>query len=90
MADYFTHFSCILDVGSAENVVAALDLIETYAAELEADEGLEPGFDLEVDPSSGPSALWIHGDGHGDPEHVIAFVLRCAEAFDLSGRWGFA
>ena len=24
-----------------------------------------------------------------EPEHVIAFVLGCAEAFDLRGRWGF-
>ena len=38
-----------------------------------------------------PGVLWISdGDGQGDPEHVIAFVLACAAAFDLSGRWGFS
>lgn len=25
MADYFTHFSCVLDVGSPEKAIAALD-----------------------------------------------------------------
>ena len=29
------------------------------------------------------------GDGLGEPKNLIACVLRCAEAFDLSGRWGF-
>ena len=90
MADYFIHFSCILDVGSAENVFRALSIFEDYATELDADEGVEPGFDLEADPDSGPNALWIHSEAFGEPEHVIAFVLRCAEAFDLQGRWGFA
>ena len=90
MADYFTQFSCILDVGSADNVARALALRDKYAVDLEADEGAEPGFDLEADPDSGVGALWISGAGYGEPEHVIAFVLRCAEAFDLTGRWGFA
>jgi hypothetical protein len=27
MADYFTHFSCVLDVGSPEKAIAALDLL---------------------------------------------------------------
>lgn len=88
MADYFTQFSCTLDVGTAENVLAALVLFETFARELEDAEGVEPGFDIEADGDTSPSTLWLHGDGFGDPEHVIAFVLRCAEAFDLAGRWG--
>lgn len=88
MADYFTHFSCILDVGSTDNVARAFTLYEEYGAELERDDGLEPGFDIEVDPNS-DQGLWFRGDGYGEPEHVIAFVLRCAEAFDLKGRWGF-
>ena len=25
----------------------------------------------------------------GDPQQVILFVQRCAEAFGLTGRWGF-
>ena len=27
MADYFTHFSCVLDVDSPEKAIAALDLL---------------------------------------------------------------
>ena len=34
--------------------------------------------------------LWIRSDEYGEPEQVIAFVLACAEAFELTGRWGFA
>lgn len=90
MADYLTQFSCVLDVGSAENAARALALRDEYAVELDADEGREPGFDLEADPFQGAGALWISSDGYGEPEHVIDFVLRCAEAFDLTGRWGFA
>ena len=46
---------------------------------------------FESEPSfTQPSALLLHDDGEdGEPEHVIAFALRCAEAFDLKGRWGF-
>ena len=90
MADYFTHFSCIFDVGSAENAQAAVALRDELAAELDNREGCAFGFDVERDPDHGPGALWISSDGYGEPEHVIAFALRCAEAFDLSGRWGFA
>ena len=89
MAEYYTRFCCVLDVGSAENVVRALVLRDEYAAELDADEGVEPGFDLEADPHRGDGALWIHSNDHGEPEHVIDFVIQCAEAFDLDGRWGF-
>ena len=88
MADYFTHFTCLLEVG-AEHVEAALALHRQMAAELEADDGLAIGFAAEPAPDH-PSTLWLHGDGgFGEPEYVIAFALRCAEAFDLKGRWGF-
>ena len=26
----------------------------------------------------------MHDEDHGEPEHVIAFALLCAEAFDLN------
>ena len=47
------------------------------------------GFLLSIQPEHGGSRLWICDDVTGDPEQVIQFVLRCAEAFDLTGRWGF-
>ena len=31
MADYFTHFSCLLDVGTPENAARALDLYNQTA-----------------------------------------------------------
>ena len=88
MANYYTQFSCTFDVGSAENATAALALLDQLRDDPEHDEP-PYGFDAVVDASD-PNVLWLcDGDGEGDPEHVIAFVLACAEAFDLSGRWGF-
>lgn len=43
MADYVTHFSCLLDVG-AVNVEAALALYAQMAQDLEADDDLAIGF----------------------------------------------
>ncbi len=87
MADYFTHFSCQLEVG-AGNVEPALALYAQMARDLEADDGLPIGF-AAVASSGSPSALWLSDEDHGEPEYVMAFVLRCAEVFDLKGRWGF-
>lgn len=89
MADYFTQFSCVLDVGSAENVVGALLLYRKLEAELDRDQHMAIGFAASADDDV-PSMVWLRDDdGFGDPEHVIVFALRCAERFDLGGRWGF-
>jgi hypothetical protein len=88
MPDYFTQFSCLLDVRSEANARRALDLFKAYEAELERD-GVCPGFELEIDEPS-VTALWFHSDDYGEPVHVVDFVLRCAEAFDLKGHWGFS
>ena len=89
MADYFTQFSCMFDVLTEANAARALQIRDEQAEALETAEGIDLGFACEHDPDSGPGALWISSDGYGEPEHVIAFVLACAEAFDLKGRWGF-
>lgn len=89
MADYFTQFSCIFDVGTAENAIHADEIRGDLAAELDRHEGAALGFEMEVDHEHGPGALWISSDEYGEPEHVTRFVLRCAEAFDLTGLWGF-
>lgn len=89
MADFHTQFSCLLDVGTAENVARA-DLIRgEFAAELDRHEGESLGFDMDVDHETGPGALWIYSDEYGNPEHVISFVLRCAGELRLVGLWGF-
>lgn len=89
MADYFTQFSCFLDVGSSDNANRADDIRRQLSVELEQDEGVAAGFVVDVDHQSGPGVLWIHSDEFGEPEHVIRFVLRLAEDLDLAGVWGF-
>ena len=90
MADYFTQFSCVLDVGTPDKAVAALDLFLRLREEDEASENPEfSGFALSLPDGPGSSVLWFHDDGQGDVEGVIRFVLRLAEALDLSGLWGF-
>ncbi len=87
MADYFTSFSVLLPVG-AGNIEAALALYNQFEAELEAD-NQSVGFLAEKD-EPGSDAVWLwDNDGGGDPEHVITYAFRCAEAFGLSGLWGF-
>lgn len=89
MADYFTHFSCILDVGTLDNAARALDLYNALTEEGASEEPPSDGFLLSIQPENGGTTLWMHDDGTGDPERLIAFVKRCAAAFGLTGRWGF-
>ena len=90
MADYFTQFSCTLDVGTPAKAVAALDLFLRLREEDEASDDPEfSGFALSLPDGPGSSVLWFHDDGQGDVEGVIRFVLRLAEELDLTGLWGF-
>jgi hypothetical protein len=90
MADYFTHFSCLIDVGTADKATRALALFhDLRAADQDADDPEVAGFDLVRQDAPEGSILWVHDDEHGDVEAVIRFVLRLAEALDLSGLWGF-
>ena len=89
MADYFTHFSCLLDVGTPENAARALDLYNALSDENAAEDPPSDGFLLSIQPEHGGTQLWIRDDATGDPEHVIQFVKRCATAFGLTGLWGF-
>ena len=88
MADYYTHFSCLLEVGTPENAARALDLYNALAAENAAEDPPSDGFLLSIQPEHGSTQLWMRDDGTGDPEHVIQFVKRCAAAFGLTGLWG--
>ena len=83
MADYFTHFSCVLDVGTPENAARALDLYNRLSEENASEDPPSEGFDLSIVPEHGGTCLWIRDDCTGDPEHVIQFVKRCAAAFSL-------
>ncbi|WP_421950112.1 hypothetical protein [Pelagibacterium sp.] len=88
MANYFTHFSCLLDVGSPENAARALDLYAGLSEEAADDDFPPTRFGLAIQPGEG-THLWIYVDDTGDLEDVITFVKRCAAEFGLTGRWGF-
>ena len=88
MADYFTHFSCLLDVGTPENAARALDLYNPLSAEGESEEPPSEGFLLSIQPEHGGTNLWMRDDVTGDPERLIQFVKRCATEFRLTGLWG--
>jgi len=90
MADYFTRFSCLLDVGTSENALAAHRMfVQSRLEDADRDEPLCSGFELSLQEGDAAHVLWIHDDVSGDVEQVIGFVLRLAEAFDLKGLWGF-
>lgn len=90
MADFYTSFSTMLDLGLGENVTRALEILALEEAQIIEDEDVSLGFSVERIRGQ-DTALWIHDDdGNGDPEHVIAYVKRLAGALTLSGRWGFA
>lgn len=95
MANYYTHFSCLLDVGSPEKAQLALDIYTRMAAE-DGDSndpnalwGGSLAFEVQIQDGPDSSVLWISDEDGGDVDSVIAFVLRCAEELDLSGLWGF-
>ena len=90
MADYFTHFSCVIDVGTADKAARALALFQDLrAADQDAEDPEVSGFNLTRRDAPEDSTLWIHDDEHGDVEAVIRFLLRLAEELDLTGLWGF-
>lgn len=89
MTDYFTHFSCLLDVGTPQNAARALDLYNRLSDDGVAEDPPSDGFQLSIQPEHGGTQLWIRDDVTGDPQRVIDFVLLCAKTFGLTGRWGF-
>ena len=89
MADYFTHFSCLLDVGTPQNAARALDLYNALSEAGAAEEPPSEGFLVSIQPEHGGSQLWLRDDVSGDPERLIQFVKLCAAKFGLKGRWGF-
>lgn len=86
MADYFTHFSCLLDVGTPETAARALDLYNQLSEDGASEEPPSDGFLLSIQPEHGGSKLWMRDDVTGDPERLIQFVIRCAAEFHLTGR----
>ena len=89
MADYYTQFSCLLDVGTPENAARALELYAALSQENATEDPPSDGFLVSIQPEHGGTKLWMRHDITGDPERLIQFVKRCAATFGLTGRWGF-
>ena len=89
MVDYFTRFSCVLDVGTPHNAARALDLYPACMEQAAREGALTGGFLVSVHPDDRGTKLWMRDGITGDPLQVILFVQRCAEVFGLTGRWGF-
>ena len=90
MADYFTRFSCLLDVGTPDKAARAYEAFLALRNDAYSEtEALCCGFDLSIQTDPSGSTLWIHDDHSGDPDAVIHFVLRLAGELDLTGLWGF-
>ena len=85
MADYFTHFSCLLDVGTPDNAARALEIYTALGDENLAEDPPSDGFALSIEPDHGGTRLWIRDDVTDDPQRVIDFVLLCAKTFGLTG-----
>jgi hypothetical protein len=89
MADYFTQFSCLLDVGVPKHAVRAIEIYEANCADGALEAKFSNGFFVSISPDDAGTQLFIRDEGAGDPEAVIRFVQVCAAEFGLSGRWGF-
>mgnify|MGYP007022325957 CR=1 FL=1 len=90
MADHFTHFSCLIDVGDPERAAQGYEAFIAFRNRaFEASESLSCGFDLSILDDATGSRLWIRDSDTGDVEAVIKFVLHLADLLDLSGLWGF-
>ena len=90
MADYFTHFSCNLDVVTADNAARAFELYRQFSDELDNRGNKMPGFDLVATPTAEqPALLWIYDDDSGDTDHVRAFVSELGPKLGITGLWGF-
>lgn len=94
MADYFTQFSTMLDLGDPDKISKAFDLLgqpkhwHPDYDPADPDAELPEGFQME---DQGEGELWLHdGSGYGLPGNLVSYVLLLADALDLQGCWGFA
>ncbi len=62
MADYFTHFSCLLNVGTPDNAARALDLYNKLSEDGASEEPPSEGFLLSIQPEHGGAQLWMRDE----------------------------
>jgi hypothetical protein len=92
MADYYTDFSAILDVGTKKNVAKALAIYKKLDGEEnkkneEEENGDWCGFGIE---SSGDTELWLHADECFNADDVLTYVTKVGRELKLKGKWGFS
>jgi hypothetical protein len=89
MTDFYTHFSCLLDVRTPAHVPKAFEIYDALLADNAREDPPAEPFLLLQASGHGQSCLWLRDAGSSDQQLVVTFVQRCAEAFGLSGHWGF-
>jgi Family of unknown function (DUF6117) len=62
MADFFTHFSCVLDVGTPDNAARALELYQAFMEENAREDVPPDGFLLLIQPEHGGTMDPRRGD----------------------------
>jgi hypothetical protein len=100
MADYFTHFSLVFTLPSAEAQTYALQLAGLAGRIQQGDE--PPGdfpqeladiiedwyFETEADTDGNKPALWLHSS-NGGIDAVCVFIQHLLQRFDPKGRVTF-
>src|SRR3546814_17488278 len=85
MAEFFTHFSCLRDVGTPDNAACGLELSLAFAEEVERGGIAAVGFVLSILPDHGCTHLWMRHDVTAAPAHGLTCVTRYAAASPLPG-----
>src|SRR5260370_10810994 len=62
MADYFTHFSCLLDVGTPDNAARALDLYPACMKEAARESALAGRFQGAIHADQHGPELWMRDE----------------------------
>ena len=87
MADYFTHFSCLLDVGTPDKAARALALFkELRAADQDADDPEVAGFDIAGAEAGHPPTRHLDAFEYLRRENAH-FTIHAGEAFGLPSIW---
>ena len=90
MADYYTQFSTVLDVGGRAD--EAMVVVDRMRDELDADPEngavSEMAFDcIEIDEQDGK--IWIRSDENGGAEDAAAIILEIGKELGLKGAHSF-
>ena len=86
MANYYTQFSCELDLKATTNISRAKEIYSDLVNSADP----TPNYgSLNVRFEDDNTCVWIYSDESGDINAVVGFVNHCAKEFSLTGLWGF-